>query len=86
MYARQWVDFVDPRWETPDENLAEQIKSVMPVMWVYDREAKSFVERPAIDFSFSIFERTTLYIYDNDGNEIGFARYFTRSTLDNENT
>ena len=86
MDAGQWVDFVDPRWETPDVNLAEQIKSVMPVMWVYDREAKSFVERPANDFSFSIFERTTLYIYDKDGNEIGFARYFTRSTLDNENT
>ncbi len=34
MDAGQWVDFVDPRWETPDVNLAEQIKSVMPVMGV----------------------------------------------------
>lgn len=84
--TRQWVDFVDPRWETPDENLTQQIKSVMPVMWVYDHETKSFVERPVNDFSFSIFERTTLYIYDKDGNEIGFARYFTKSALDNENT
>ena len=55
-------------------------------MWYYDREAKSFVERSADDFSFRIFERTTLYIYDKEGNEIGFAKYFTRSNLENENT
>jgi len=77
---------VDTRWEIPDDSLTEQIKSTMPTMWYYDREAKSFVERSADDFSFRIFERTTLYIYDKEGNEIGFAKYFTRSNLENENT
>ena len=77
---------VDTRWEIPDDSLAEQIKSAMPVMWVYDHESKTFVERPTVDLTFSIFERTTLYIYDKEGNEIGFARYFTKSNLENENT
>lgn len=85
METRQW-EVVDSRWETPDASLAEQIKSVMPAMWVYDHESKTFIERPVDDLTFSIFERTTLYIYDKDGNEVGFARYFLKSTLDSENT
>ncbi len=57
-----------------------------PLKWVYDHESKTFVERPTVDLTFSIFERTTLYIYDKEGNEIGFAKYFTGSNLENENT
>lgn len=77
---------VDLRWEIPDANLAEQIKNVMPVMWKYDRETKTFIERPIDGLSFSIFERTTLYIKDENGNEIGYARRFSKSILDNKNT
>lgn len=76
----------ESKWEVPDASLVEQIKSTMPAMWVYDHESKTFIERPVDDLTFSIFERTTLYIYDKDGNEVGFARYFTGSNLENKNT
>ena len=85
MKTKQW-EVADTRWKTPDATLTEQIKSTMPTMWFYDREAKSFVERSVDDLSFRIFERTTLYIYDKEGNEIGFVKYFTGGNLENENT
>ena len=85
METRQW-EVVDSRWETPDASLVEQINSAMPVMWTYNRETKTFVEVPTNGFSFSIFERTTLFIKDENGNEIGYARRFLKSVLDSENT
>ena len=77
METRQW-EVVDSRWETPDASLVEQINSAMPVMWTYNRETKTFVEVPTNGFSFSIFERTTLFIKDENGNEIGYARRFLK--------
>jgi hypothetical protein len=77
---------VNPDIEVVDEELAEQIKSVMPSMWVYDREQKKFVERSNEDFKFSIYKKTTLFITDGNGEEVGFARYFVKSSPDAEMT
>ncbi|MEL7665871.1 MAG: hypothetical protein AAGU06_00335 [Candidatus Shapirobacteria bacterium] len=77
---------VNPDIEIVDAELAEQIKSAMPPMWFYDHDQKKFVERSNEDFQFSIYKRTTLYISDGNGEEVGFARYFTKSILDNEST
>ena len=77
---------VNPDIEVVDEELAEQIKSVMPSMWVYDREQKNFVERSNEDFKFSIYKKTTLFITDGNGEEVGFARYFVKSSPDAEMT
>ena len=77
---------VNPDIEVVDEELAEQIKSVMPSMWMYDREQKKFVERSNEDFKFSIYKRTTLLITDGKGEEVGYARYFVKSSLDAEMT
>ncbi len=48
---------VNPDIEVVDEELAEQIKSVMPSMWVYDREQKKFVERSNEDFKIRFIKR-----------------------------
>lgn len=77
---------VDPNVEVVSEELAEQIKSVMPPMWFYDRDQKKFVVRPNDDFVFSIYRRTTLRITDSNGEEVGYARYFNKNHLDSENT
>jgi len=77
---------VNPDIEVVDEELEEQIKSVMPSMWVYDREQKKFVERSNEDFKFSIYKKTTLFITDGNGEEVGFARYFVKSSPDAEMT
>jgi hypothetical protein len=77
---------VNPDIEVVDDELAEQIKSVMPSMWVYDREQKKFVERSNEDFKFSIYKRTTLLITDGKGEEVGYARYFVKSSPDAEMT
>jgi len=77
---------VNPDIEVVDGELAEQIKSVMPSMWVYDREQKKFVERSNEDFKFSIYKKTTLFITDGNGEEVGYARYFVKSSPDAEMT
>jgi len=77
---------VNPDIEVVDEELEEQIKSVMPSMWVYDREQKKFVERSNEDFKFSIYKKTTLFITDGNGEEVGYARYFVKSSPDAEMT
>ncbi len=77
---------VNPNLEVVSEELAEQIKSVMPPMWFYDRDQKKFVVRPNDDFVFSIYRRTTLRITDSNGEEVGYARYFNKNHLDSENT
>ena len=84
--TREPTATVNPDIEIVDAELAEQIKSAMPPMWFYDHDQKKFVERSNEDFKFSIYKRTTLYISDGNGEEVGFARYFTKSILDNEST
>ncbi len=76
----------NPNVEVVSEELAEQIKSIMPPMWFYDRDQKKFVIRPNDDFVFSIYRRTTLRITDSNGEEVGYARYFNKNHLDSENT
>jgi len=76
----------DPDIEVVDEALAEQIRAAMPDIWVYDRKQKQFVVRSNEDFQFTIYKRTTLYITDGNGEEVGYARYFSKTTLDSENT
>jgi hypothetical protein len=77
---------IDPNVEVVSEELGEQIKSIMPPMWFYDRDQKKFVIRPNDDFVFSIYRRTTLRITDSNGEEVGYARYFNKNRLDSENT
>jgi hypothetical protein len=77
---------VNPETETVDEELAEKIKSFMPKMWVYNSVSKSFEVRNPNEFSFLISKRTKLLISDKEGNEVGFAKYFNKNSLDSQAT
>lgn len=75
-----------PEIEIVDKVLAEKIKELMPTMWFYNEVSKRFEIRNSDEFSFLISKRTRLLIYDKEGNEVGFARYFVRNSPDAQMT
>lgn len=77
---------VNPDIEIVDEELAENIKNLMPEMWFYNDKSKNFEARDSSEFNFMIYKKTKLLIFDKDGNEVGFARYFARTSPDAEMT
>jgi len=77
---------INPEIEIVDKESAERIKSLMPEMWFYNDISKSFEVRNSDEFTFLISERTTLLISDKEGNEVGFAKYFTKNSPDAQMT
>lgn len=71
---------VNPDIELVDEELAENIKNLMPKMWFYNDVSKKFEVRNSDEFTFLIYKKTKLLIFDMDGNEVGFASHFVETS------
>jgi len=71
-----------PEIELVDGFLAEEIRRLMPKMWFYNDVSKILEVRNPDEFTFLISKKTKLLIFDKDGNEVGFANYFVKTSPD----
>ena len=53
----------------------------MPEMWTYDRNTKTFVTRDVASVEFYYKNETTILIFDEEGNQIGYIRRFDKNIL-----